>query len=329
MKRNLLLSTLLVVFFLPFNMLLAQCTPDPNCTDPEGDGQYCPEEFPSAVEDEYYDEVLTIIAPAEVQGISVHHVDVISITNIPPGMNYQCQDDDCSFWPGVGKCISVYGTPEIDSWGSYKLYMTLEPFMDVMGNPISMGEMIDSSQYVTIEPQLYGDFYIDLEDGDMACMWNKIYTVTYGGNAMDIAQYNWNFGENVEVISGSEQGPYEILIVGGLDNTLDSISLQVMEEPYTSPVFTKVFLKVICEGIEESNALTFHTKPNPFNNTIQISSNFTQEFTIHIFDISGKKVAAFQANNNDILDVSFLEKGVYFLQVQTDKKTKIIKIIKQ
>ena len=326
MRKHLLFILLFFGVLFHWNMVHAQCTPDPDCTDPEGDGQYCPTELPNAVEAEEYDEVITIIAPIQVQGQDIHHIEVISINNIPPGMNFQCQDDDCTFWPGIARCISIYGTPEVDSWGTYQLEITLGIWIDLLGNPVYLGEFTDSSAEVTIEPHLHADFSIDYESG-FICI-DYVYTVNYQGNASAEAVYNWNFGENLEVISGEGQGPYEI-IYADFYSGFDSISLEVQEDVFTSPVYTDVYEVVVCESTSEIPKTSFSISPNPFEDYISISTKTNELYSYRIFDISGKLVEEQENRLSGKIELAYLQKGIYFLSLQSKNQIETIKIIKQ
>jgi len=323
-------TIILIVFVgLLFNYTAnAQCTPDPNCSDPEGDGEYCPSQFPNAVEDEYYEETLTIIAPISQQGIVIHHIDLLSITNIPPGMNYQCQDDDCSFWPGIAKCVNVSGTPDIGSWGTYKLYLSIEIFMDVNGFPVSLGVVQDSSSTVTIDSQLHADFDIDYGPDNVVCN-NFSTSIYYTGDATESATYNWNFGENAIIISGEGQGPYEIEYPSTYSG-MDSISLEVQESPYTSPVFTQAYYVDVCIALDEKEIINIEVRPNPVVNYLFINTGNSMITKAVIYDLTGKEVyeALLQKNSNS-LDLSQLQKGIYFLSLINDKTSITQKIIKK
>lgn len=318
---------LIITMVLMGHSSFSQCSPDPNCTDPEGDGEFCPTEFPLAVEDVYYDQTLTVIAPVEQQGIQLHHIDILDIGNIPPGMNYQCQNNDCSFYPAVPKCVSVYGTPEIGSWGTYTLYLSIEIFMDVAGIPISLGVIEDSSAYVIIQPQIYADFSIDYDFENILCSyWD--YELTYTGNATSEAIYTWNFGESIEVLSGEGQGPYLIRSTEYIG--LDSISLVVEEGPYTSPEFTEIFSVDICEGLADNNQLHYTSQPNPFNDHILIEGLGNKTSSIEVYDLMGRNIKSFISNESSIrLDLWDLQKGIYLLSVTNGEDTKTQKIVKQ
>ena len=233
MKQKLPYLLLVFSLFFGFNTIQAQCTPDPDCTE-----MICPAELSTAYESEAYDETITINVPAEYEGFTVHHIDVLTINNFPAGLSYICQDNDCSFYPEIPKCISITGTPEAGTTGTYGLEIVLEAFINVGGNPVSVGEI-----------QQYLNMVVELESG--------IYT------------YSISEGMGIQV------------------------------------------------------------NPNPFQNSINITTNSISNNNLHIFDISGKEVIYIESFKQENLDISYLQSGVYFLQIENGKNTETVKIMKQ
>ena len=321
--------TVIIVLFFGINMVNAQCVPDPSCVDPEGDGQLCPTEFIPAIEDEYYEEVLTIIIPAEMQGVTIHHINLLTIDNIPPGMAFECQDNDCSLWPQTPKCVKISGTPEIDSWGDYKLYLTMEIFIDVAGIPISMGEMQDSTSVVTIESQLHADLEISYVMSNTICIGYET-TITYTGDDIDADSYHWDFGDNMTVVSGVGAGPY--VVIYDMDYLgLDSVSLFIQKEPYTSPTVVETFMVDYCMSVSSLTEATLYTfYPNPMLDVLNIKSSSVESARVVIYDLSGKEVLrSMLSNETTTIDVSFLQKGIYFLSMINSETTTTHKIIKK
>jgi len=306
--------------------IYGQCTPDPDCVDTQGDGEYCPTEFPNAVENEYYDQTLTVIAPTEQGGFTLHHVQVLDIGNIPPGMNYQCQNDDCSFYPATPKCISIYGTPEVGSWGEYNLHLTIEIFINIAGNPVSFGTFTDSSSVVFIEPQLYGDFLIDGTTPNELCN-NSVINVSYSGNATENATYHWDFGDHITVLEGEGQGPYYIEY-NDFYTGMDSISLYVEEGIYTSPVYTISYMTYVCEGLTHVSNQDVSVYPNPFDGQIEIKG-FYQDGMIKIYDLTAKEVFSSDLNQDHLtFDLENLQSGVYLVSIITNDAVTTQKIVK-
>jgi PKD repeat protein len=108
-----------------------------------------------------------------------------------------------------------------------------------------------NAQMVTATPSLSANFSID----SVACALDTI-SISYVGNASASASYQWNFG-NATVISGSGQGPYDVVF-----NTpgFNSVALEVNENGCASPVFNdslfiqnftasvSSFTQSICQG---------------------------------------------------------------------------------
>ena len=74
----------------------------------------------------------------------------------------------------------------------------------------------------------------------------------------------------------------------------------------------------------ESNEITIY--PNPANNTISV--NLKNNSTFNILDLTGRLVIASKVENNTI-DISNLNKGVYILQTNSVNGTINTKFLKQ
>ncbi|MDR0227828.1 MAG: T9SS type A sorting domain-containing protein [Flavobacteriaceae bacterium] len=73
----------------------------------------------------------------------------------------------------------------------------------------------------------------------------------------------------------------------------------------------------------------FSVYPNPTTSELFIVSE--QELTATIFDMSGKQIETvlMYQNNQYSIDVRFLSKGAYWLQLKTGEKVKQIKFLKK
>lgn len=101
------------------------------------------------------------------------------------------------------------------------------------------------------------------------------------------------------------------------------------QNPQCAPTVT--FVSTV--GIKENektklNALLY---PNPTNShiTIDLSEN-VKTAHIHLVDVSGRKITETELNNGYRiqLDISGLEKGIYFVEIRTDKKILREKLVK-
>jgi PKD repeat protein len=75
----------------------------------------------------------------------------------------------------------------------------------------------------------------------------------------------------------------------------------------------------------------FSIKPNPTSNSVFVTCNFafnTAKYQLN--DVSGKIIIASDLTNNENeISLETLSKGLYFLKINTEVTTQIIKIIKQ
>ena len=76
------------------------------------------------------------------------------------------------------------------------------------------------------------------------------------------------------------------------------------------------------ESLDINESITFY--PNPVSDLLNIS--YTKPITASVFDISGKLIIE---TNEKKIDFSNLKSGIYFVEIQDDRKTKVVKIIKE
>ncbi|MFN3753279.1 T9SS type A sorting domain-containing protein [Flavobacterium sp.] len=84
-------------------------------------------------------------------------------------------------------------------------------------------------------------------------------------------------------------------------------------------------------GVNESFANKFSTYPNPVDNTVSISNNYNILLTdISITDVNGRTVKTLRVNNLSQVEinVSDLNSGVYFMNINTDSGKAVKKFIK-
>lgn len=68
--------------------------------------------------------------------------------------------------------------------------------------------------------------------------------------------------------------------------------------------------------------------PNPTGHLLNFS-NIDSNFSISLFDFSGKIISELYLNSNQQLDIGSLKNGIYFLKVQSANKSQTLKFIKQ
>jgi len=142
MKRVLLLFAATIVTGLTVS---AQCTPDPQYTDP---GVY-PDSatgFAAATVGVPYDQLITNVVPEDtttmIGGIPLtltfDSVVVVSIVGLPPGYTYSCYDaqntvsppDGCAFEGNTIGCVSITGTSQAGDEGTYNLDIEVDAYLE-------------------------------------------------------------------------------------------------------------------------------------------------------------------------------------------------------
>ena len=74
------------------------------------------------------------------------------------------------------------------------------------------------------------------------------------------------------------------------------------------------------------NKLEVNVYPNPSNGLVHIDfPNNTETKAIQVFDVLGKKVGSYTIEQKNEIDLSFLEKGVYFINIPNIARQKIIR----
>lgn len=151
--------------------------------------------------------------------------------------------------------------------------------------------------------------------------------------------YDWQFVNYVE--------GYENLNIG-LDTAIDVIGLSPNTPYYyritahngieLGPTSTMVVTTTLIEGVDEKKVVNdFMLSPNPAQNTIHISLQSTNHgmATISIYNQLGQKLKTIElgeltiGTNEFTSNISVLENGIYFLQLQVDKSLITKKFVKR
>ena len=99
---------------------------------------------------------------------------------------------------------------------------------------------------------------------------------------------------------------------------------------YGIPNFESAYAKVLNnENVDFETTTTIF--PNPVNNTFTIQTNIQDlsQFSIHIYNVIGKKVLEEKRLQNNIIDVSVLKSGIYVLRIMNKNQQKTIKLVKK
>jgi len=127
------------------NVATAQCTPNVAFTTP---GFY-PDPLPSPTAGQPYSQVIDFKLPStfDTLGFSatVDSLTFDSITNLPSGLSYQCNQTNCQYLGGQNGCMLLQGTPSIASGGPYTITIYGTGFITLLGSsfPVQQSQSID------------------------------------------------------------------------------------------------------------------------------------------------------------------------------------------
>ena len=113
-KITFFLSVFALAFAMQLNAQICDppCTPDVSCVDVDNPGEVCPVDLPAATAGVFYDETVTVIPPAEYQGLPViHSIKITNVEGLPSGMTW-CKSQDIFLVtsPVTRYCCQISGT---------------------------------------------------------------------------------------------------------------------------------------------------------------------------------------------------------------------------
>ena len=116
MKQVTLLIALAIIMFFTANNTFAQyadCTPDPEASDPEGNGEIDPDALPPAFVGENYNMSVTITPPPSGSGFDVTKIQLDHMENMPAGFNWETNSNNADdyMYSGEWYCVLVSGVP--------------------------------------------------------------------------------------------------------------------------------------------------------------------------------------------------------------------------
>lgn len=129
----------------------AQCEPDPNCTDINNAGAFCPDTLPDMVLGEPYEVVLTVIPPSEYEfeenRLNIAYIEIDSVLNFPPGITYSMNAE--RFYADSAYCVLISGIPT--QTGTFALDLYVTPFIELPILGIVEGpQTVDNSVVLTV-----------------------------------------------------------------------------------------------------------------------------------------------------------------------------------
>jgi len=160
--KKLFIPIIVILLGLTFQMANGQCTPGNaiTCPDPENNGQVCPDSLAVGYYNLPYSQEITILPPSYFvvigDTVNLHHVTLIDIGNLPPGLSWESNAPNNEFMAGEYYCILIDGTPS-DS-GVYQISIIVEVFVEILPSlpPVSAGQIEDSTLAMYILPESTG-----------------------------------------------------------------------------------------------------------------------------------------------------------------------------
>lgn len=156
MKRIIFTLLLLLIVSLASVSTFAQCTPETpeQCPDPENNGQVCPDSLAIAFVGRLYNQVATIkpplnyYLPPDSSEITLHHVKLMQIGNLPSGLIWQSNTTDSNFTAGDYYCVLMEGIPETE--GEYHLRIVVDVYVLLFNIPVKVATVTDSTSLTLV-----------------------------------------------------------------------------------------------------------------------------------------------------------------------------------
>jgi hypothetical protein len=97
----------------------------------------------------YYEQTIQIVVPTDTVidtlgtqfSATIDSFVLVNVNNLPNGLNYICDNSNCT-WPGGSNgCITIYGTPTVQ--GSFNIDVVIDGYVQLFGVPINQVETLD------------------------------------------------------------------------------------------------------------------------------------------------------------------------------------------
>ena len=130
--------------------------------------------------------------------------------------------------------------------------------------------------------------------------------------------FNWSNGDNTEDVTDLLPGLYNVIISDDLGCSLDS--------NYT------INFDIVSVQTTEGHSIVIY--PNPASDILNVNYNLVEKdaATLLVMDFTGKVIVSSQINNSKGLkqiDITQLASGIYFLKINIDGHSEIIKFVKR
>jgi len=190
-----------------------------------------------------------------------------------------------------------------------------------------------------ISPETTGGYIITVTDANNCKASDNTYVNIYTITELNLGPDITMTADQVTILGGpsgmdtylwSDGSTSQSIIVDGVNLTIGNHIYSVTVSKNTCEFTDSITITVKPGiGIEEiNNNNLFNIYPNPTSGLFTVETNNLIGNTIEIFTISGSKIFSRKINNNnENIDLSVFEKGLYIIKVSSNKLVTIKKII--
>ncbi len=220
---------------------------------------------------------------------------------------------------GLFICAQSFGQdPEL--FGTWYLYFVMDTDL---GTPYEVSEIEPPINPFIIISETGSPEIIEVS-GEGACnTFNATYFVQGGGISNTI------FDRTIEDCGIQEHNSFENSFFGFMES-IGTFNISSDSEGFTlyfnNPLMGYAIFKDYPLSIPEKDSLDFTIFPNPVSDKIFVISEKPIIETIEVFSMAGKKIMEVDGAEN-VVDVSALSKGIYFLEITSSETKSVQKFI--
>ncbi|MEO0897853.1 MAG: T9SS type A sorting domain-containing protein [Bacteroidota bacterium] len=203
-------TLLLAVWSLPS---LGQCTPDPQYTSTG----FFPAVLPVSCENQPYNTTLTVVIPLDTVltisnpfpltvNVTIDSIVVNAITDLPPGITFDCNPTSCALPGGAASCIQLSGTPT--TAGSYLVDIDANLHVSFGGSPFVFPTVLTDTLEMVVNPGLVAS----LATTDAACGASDGTAKVNVTSTTGPFTFDWSTGAMTDSIGGLASGAYTVSV---------------------------------------------------------------------------------------------------------------------
>lgn len=311
----------------------AECTPDPEVSDPEGVGVRSPVTLPVGFVGEYYNTVLTIISPLKAStwgnfSVTMVWIQLTEMINMPVGLTWETNtgNPDDYMYAGEKYCMIVEGIPDdvpgirkIDVYANARVRLLFE-FM-APGNPQNGGNVT----YTLCHS-------LNLELGNDTTITTAGQFQLSANQNNDIHSYLWHDESTSPefTVRGVDLGVGVHKLFVRVTDTVGTTGIYSDREPRCFKSDTITVTVINSNSIYSPVSEQLSVSPNPCNEQITvIQNNHVPYKRFAIYNLEGKCLIESElSNKEEVIDVSVLKPGMYLAKAYGRNCIRTIKLIR-